>query len=134
MSEEAGIIEDDELLYRRVPVQPSYYDPDKGPNPGSRAFHPGEHDETGISVFRANYIRPEQVAQNDRGKRYYIAVLRAGDLRDRGIRVVPKNSGHPPGHAELPDLTYENRRAITVRKAEVLLSQKLCIEILGPLP
>ncbi|HDY66120.1 MAG TPA: hypothetical protein ENH84_07820 [Phycisphaerae bacterium] len=132
MSDGAEIIEDDEFLYRRILLW--LYNQNDGLKPSPKAFHPGRHDQTGISVYRAKYTTPAQVARNDQGKRYYIAILRAGDLHEHGIRVVPKNSGHPPGHAELPDMTYVNRRTDTVKEAEMLLSQKLCIKVLGPLP
>ena len=70
----------------------------------------------------------------DRGKRYYVAVLRAGDLRSRGLQVVPRVEGHAPGHAEIPQLTYESRKEGEAKEAEQLLARKLCLEILGPLP
>ncbi len=125
-------IENDEYLYRRILLQ--YYDPSQGSEPSPNAFHPRDYDKTEISVFRAKYVTPEQVAQNDRGKRYYVAVLRAGDLRDNGIEVVPRIEGHEQGHAELLDLKSENRRTDAVEEAQQLLARKLCLEVLGPFP
>lgn len=125
-------IEDDECLYRRVSLD--YYDPDQADEPSPLAFHPRAYDQTGISVFRAKYTTPELVVQNDRGKRYYVAVLRAGDLRAHGIQVVPCAEGHPSGHAEIPGLTYENRRTDAAEEAKQLLARKLCLRIIGPLP
>jgi len=125
-------VEDDELLYRRV--RREHFDPDKSHEPSPMAFHPLPYDTTGISVFRARYTGPAQVVQNDRGKRYYVAVLRAGDLRAHGIEVVAAPEGHPPGHAELPCLTYENRHCDAAEETKQLLARRLCIEVLGPLP
>jgi len=132
MGDGAEPIEDDECLYRRVRLD--YYDPKQADEPSPLAFHPRDYDQTGISVFRAKYTTPELVAQNDRGKRYYVAVLRAGDLRAHGIHVVPRPEGHPSGHAEIPELTYENRRTDAAEEAKQLLARKLCLRIIGPLP
>jgi hypothetical protein len=46
-------IEDDEYLYRRIPL--AYFDVNQGDEPSPHAFHPRQYDETGISVFRARY-------------------------------------------------------------------------------
>lgn len=132
MGDQAEPIEDDEDLYRRIPLQ--YFDPRQGREPSPHAFHPGKHDETGISLFRARYISPEEVAQNDRGKQYYVAVLRAGQLRANGLDVVPRPDEHKAGHAEIPSLTYENRHNDAAEEAKQLLARKLCREILGPFP
>jgi len=124
-------IEDDEELYRRIPV--SRYDPEIDPCPSRRAFRPHEYDTNGLSVFRAKYKKPQEVARNDRGKRYYVAVLRAGDLRACGIEVVP--SPIPPddlGHAELPGLRYDNRRE--TEGLQLLLAEQLCVKVMGPFP
>ena len=125
-------IEDEEYLYRRIVFK--YFDPDQGEEPSPQAFHPRSYDKTGLSVFRAKYVTPEQVAKNDRGKQYYVAVLRAGDLRAQGLDVVPRPEGNAPGHAELPGLTYDSRRTDAVEEAQQLLARKLCLKILGPLP
>lgn len=127
-------IEDDELLYRRVPEHPPFYDPATDPKPTPQAFRPHRKDTAGLSVYRAKYKTPEQVAVNPRGKRYYVAVLRAGDLRDGGIEVVPRPESEDPGHAVLPQLTYENRQTDAAEEAAVLLAEKLCLEVKGPFP
>lgn len=79
-------------------------------------------------------MTPEQVTENDRGKQYYVAVLCAGDLRAEGLDVVPRPEANAPGHAEVPGLTYDNRRTDTAEEAQQLLARKLCLKILGPLP
>lgn len=132
MGDGAEPIEDDELLYRRVVLE--YFNGGKGEEPSPEAFSPRTYDKTGISLFRAKYTTPQDVAQNDRGKRYWVAVLRAGNLRANGLQVLPKAEGHPTGHAEIPDLTYENRHEDAAEEAKQLLARKLCLEVLGPLP
>ncbi len=60
MSDGAEIIEDDELLYRRIPLQAKYFDQNNHPQPSPLAFHPTEHDQTGISVYRQGTQHPHK--------------------------------------------------------------------------
>jgi hypothetical protein len=103
----------DELLYRRVPL--IWYSPDTGLSP--QAFDPHKiNDTTGLSVSRAKYKTIDQAALGQPGKSYYVAVLRAVDLFQHGIQVVPRpNLPDDPGHAELPDLTAHNRKTAHLR-------------------
>ena len=126
-------IDDDELLYRRVPL--SHFNESNDPKLTPQTFRPRQDDTTGLSVSRAKYKSIEQVAQNPRDKQYYVAVLRAGDLRAYGISVEPRSK--PPddlGHAELPGLTYDHRRDDSVEEWIVLLAEKLCLRVEGPFP
>jgi hypothetical protein len=99
-------IGDDEILYRRIPVSKGWYD-SNGLSPV--AFDPRPDETTGISVFRAKYKSLEDAAKGLSKKGYYVAVYRAGDLRSHDIQVVPRPLTDDPGHAELPDLTCNNR-------------------------
>ena len=126
-------IEDDERLYRRLPIHPKYFDPAVDPAPTPFAFRPREEDDTGLSVSRAKYKTVEDVAANPRGKQYYVAILEAGELRRRGIRVVPKPLDGDPGHAELPDLRYDNRTTAEAEEMQVALATELC-RVDGPYP
>ena len=126
---------DEEELYRRIPVSTSWYDATKDQHPSPKAFRPRASDVSGLSVFRAKYTSGRDVAQNNRGARYYVAVLRAGDLRMHGIDVIPKPI--PPtelGHAELPGLRYDNRGDNEAEGWQVLLAERLCLRIEGPYP
>ncbi len=67
-------IADDELLYRRVPVSKGWHD-DAGLSP--EAFDPRPNEESGISVYRANFITIEKAAQGKSKQGYWVAVLRA---------------------------------------------------------
>lgn len=103
--------------------------------PAPLAFKPIDKDTSGISVSRARFKTPEEVAKNDRGKQYYVAKLRVGDLRKRGIHVDPKPI-HPDnlGHAEITLLTWVNRKTKQAQELMVQLAHKLILEVLGPLP
>jgi hypothetical protein len=101
-------VADDEYLYRRIPVSKEWYD-ENGLSP--EAFRPRRDEETGISVFRAKYKSIEDAAKGMSKHGYYVAVLRAGDLRNVGIQIIPQPNvpgGYDPSHAELPDLTCHN--------------------------
>lgn len=123
-------VADDELLYRRIPVSKGWYD-EKGLSP--EAFHPRPDEETGISVYRAKYTTLEQAGQGRSKKGYWVAVLRAGDLRRHGIRVDPRPEPEDPGHAELPDLTCQNRDATDALEKQMRLAQ-LSLRVDGPFP
>lgn len=127
-------VADDELLYRRIPVSQRWYDPQVDPCPSPEAFRPTPNDATGLSVYRGKYKTVEEAARGLEGKSYYVAVLRAGDLRANGIDVVPRPKEGDPGHAELPGLTYENRKMDKVLEWKVLLSGQLCLRVEGPFP
>jgi hypothetical protein len=121
-------IADDELLYRRIPVSKGWYD-EQGLS--AEAFDPRPDEETGISIYRAKYVSLEKAAQGKSKKGYWVAVLRAGDLRRHGIRVEPRPLPEDPGHAELPDLTCHNRDSAEARERQQRLVE-LCLRVEGP--
>jgi hypothetical protein len=120
-------IADDELLYRRVPAM--WYEPTLGLS--DNAFSPREDDITGLSVSRAKYKTEEEAARGF-GKCYYLAVLRAGDLREMGIEVEPRPLPGDPGHSELPGLNADNRKTSETLERKNLLAGRLCLEVRGP--
>lgn len=124
-------IADEELLYRRVPASMGWYSP--GAELNSQAFAPRSDDVTGLSVSRAKYRSIEDAAKGRPGKSYYVAVLRAGDLRQNGIEIVPRpRPPDDPGHAELPDLNSSNRKADETLERGRLLAEKLCLRVEDP--
>jgi hypothetical protein len=128
-------VDDDEFIYRRIPMQPAYYDPHFDSTPSPLAFKPIKNDTTGVSVSRALFKTPAEVARNERGKRYYVAKLRVGDLRRRGIRVEAKPiRPHDLGHAEITSLTWDTRKTQQAEEFMVQLAHELVLEVLGPLP
>src|SRR5688572_3679463 len=108
-------IADDELLYRRMSVaaNPQLYDPATR-QLSLKAFEPSkDRDITGLSLFRARYKSLEEAAAGQPGKSYFVAVLKAGDLKDAGIEVQPQphvQGGYDTSHVELTQLTAANYR------------------------
>jgi hypothetical protein len=134
LPDETEPITDDELLYRRIPAALNLYDPHAKPHLLPDAFRPNQNDVTGLSVYRAKFKSVEEAAQGREGKSYYVAVLRTGDLRARGIEVVPRPIAGDPGHAEIPGLTYQNRKTDQALEWKLLLAQQLCLRVDAPFP
>jgi len=121
-------IADEELLYRRIPVSMNWYS-DRGLS--DQAFAPRKDDKTGISVSRAEYTSIEDAAKGSSKQGYYVAVLRAGDLRGNGIEVVPRRLPDDPSHCELPDLNYANRKDERTQELQRILVAS-CRRVEGP--
>lgn len=124
-------ISDDELLLRRIPASQNWVSDDrKSVDP--LAFRPTERDTSGLSIGRAKYETPaEEAAKGAQNKQFFVAVLSVSRIRDAGIQVVPKSLPSDPGHSEIPELTFANRRSDRARE----LVQRLCacvLEIHGP--
>ena len=109
------------------PHQRVWYDPATGVL-NSEAFGPHKtRDTSGLSVPRAKYKSIEEAAHGQPGKSYFVAVLRAGDLRQRGIDVVPRpvlpDGRRDPAHAELPDLNGSVRKADQTLERQRILAE-----------
>jgi hypothetical protein len=87
-------VSDDELLYRRIPTSTGWYDANRVPPLEPEAFRPNRNDQAGISVARAKYKSVDQAAIGRAGKAYFVAVLRAGDLRAAGMEVAARPLPH----------------------------------------
>lgn len=125
-------IADDEILYRRIPESTGWYQPKLDKPVARHAFRPNKSDVDGISLWRATYVSIEQAAQGKPGKRYYVALLEAGELRKYGIDVVPDVEGSLPGHAVIPKLHHEDQKSDAVLEATELLANRLCLGVKGP--
>ena len=125
-------IDDDEILYRRIPVSQEWYDPNDDLPPSPEAFRPVKHDATGLSLSREKYKNIEEAARGQAGKNYFVAVLRAGDLREHGIEVVACPQKEDPGHAGIPALNYEDRKTDQAKEWKTILAHKLTIRVEGP--
>ena len=99
-------ISDDERIFRRIPVSRRWYS-DDGLSP--EAYEPRDDEETGISVYREKYKPLHEAAKGKSKQGYYVAVIKAGELRQNGIRITPRPQPGDPGHAELPDFTCRTR-------------------------
>jgi hypothetical protein len=109
-SDDLGFVGDDELLLRRIPESMNWYNPGTGfIDPA--ALTPNKNDTSGLSLGREVFDAPQQEAAKGRaGKRYYVAVLRASDVRAAGANVHPWPIVGDLGHAEISNLTYDARK------------------------
>ncbi len=131
-------VDDGELILRRIPINPGWYNPASG-EISHLAFRPRRDDVTGLSVTRAKsdshpeFLTPAQdAALGTNASGYYVAVLRVGDLRSHDINVVAKSEQRNSGHAELALLAYDARRSLIAIDATSLLAEKLTIRVEGP--
>lgn len=122
-------IDDEEILYRRIPVSMGWYSEDTGLSP--EAFEPRNDETTGISVYRAKYKTLEAAAKGLSKKGYFVAEFRVGDLRAAGMDIVSRPLPNDPGHAELPSLRCDNRESIEALNHKSLLTS-LPLSIQGP--
>lgn len=120
----------DELLYRRIPASTGWYSPAGGLSP--RAFSPRPEDVTGLSFMRSKYVSVEEAARGSGTSGYYVAVLPADKLVDSGLNLVPRPLPRNPGHVELADLTYANRKSDASLGIMTALAQTLTAEVQGP--
>lgn len=122
-------IADDEILYRRVPA--CWYDASTG-RPLALAFGPNKNrDITGLSLSRAKYKTIEEAALGQPGKTYYVAALRALDVRRAGMTVEPRPVANDPGHSEFPELRADNYKDdLTLERQRRLV--ELCLGVHGP--
>ncbi|MBI4605646.1 MAG: hypothetical protein HY721_27080 [Planctomycetes bacterium] len=127
-------IADDELLYRRISENTRWHQGDANAPVHRKAFQPNKGDLEGLSVSRAKYETPEAAAgRGRRGKSYYLAVLKASDLRAADIAVAPKPQEADPGHAELPALRSDNRKSNEVQGLMMQIA-RLVVRVEGPFP
>ncbi len=108
-----------EFVYRRVHrsfVQTNLLIPIQ-----AAAFRPNQHDTTGLSVFRARFVQPVATLVGvEPGKRneYCVARLLVQDLHRLGLTVIPEPDG-PPGHAVIPELSWQAYQANKQRLKQV---------------
>ena len=124
-------IADGELLLRRIPASQNWVDlQTKSVDP--LAFRPRQSDTTGLSLSRAKYGGPaKEAARGASGKQFYIAILSVDRLREVGIDVVPSPLPGHAGHAEIPALTFENRRSNQSRELVQRLRAAI-VDVQGP--
>lgn len=128
--EEYEPIEDDEILFRRVPLK--LYDRKAEPPVHRDSFRPREYDKTALSLYRAKFQTAEDVGRTGTAKGYYVAHLRAGSIRRERMNVIPKPLESSPGHCEVEELNYANRRTDLSEERQLALAEKLCEKVEGP--
>jgi len=124
MADQTAPVTDDESVYRRV--HRSFFRGDLQPCLQPFAFRPNQNDTTGLSVFRASFLRPEDTLANvdpARRNEYYVACLNVADLRALALTVVaePDPQG-PPGHAIIPELNWPDYQADKARCKAILFN------------
>jgi hypothetical protein len=124
-------VADGEYVFRRIPVSMPWYDPAKN-YLSPVAFNPTKFDTTGLSLTREKLRTIEEAARGKSKSGYYVATLRVGDLRRYGMEVVSKPLDDNPGHAEIPELNYQNKDTDQSKEWKVLLALQLTLRVDGP--
>jgi hypothetical protein len=125
-------VDDEELLFRRIPASTGWCQPDKQPPLDPEAFRPNQYDVTGISLSRERHTSIAEAARGRPGKSYYIAVFRARDLRAVGMELTATPMEGNPGHAEISNLKYENRKSKQAIQWRFQMAHELCLRVEGP--
>src|SRR4051794_14066192 len=96
----------DEPILRRIPKAEGYYDPQKNPPIEAGAFTPNDEDDDGLSFYIERELSISALIENSPPGRSYVVVrLRAGDLYDLGVTLVPmQREGDFPGHVVVPEM------------------------------
>jgi len=131
-------IDDDEVLYRRIPASMNWYDPETD-DLSADAFRPHRSlDTTGLSLTRAQseshpeFLGIEDAARGRSPHGYFVAILRAGDLREKGIEIVSCPEPDNLGHVELPQMNAGARNSDRVLEWKEQLAKYLTREVCGP--
>lgn len=111
----------DEFFYRRIHC--SFVDAELPIPIQAAAFRPNPKDRTGLSVFRARFVEPAgtltTVAEEKRAD-YLVVRIHIQDLRRLGLSILPEpNPDGPPGHAVIPELSWDRYNADKKRSKEV---------------
>lgn len=97
-------------------------------------FRPGNNDIDGLSLFREIYHTPQEIVDKARGPRYYVAYLRAGDLRQKGMVVDAQPTAEFAGHCVISNLNAANKRTDECENWQAQLRTHLqCKSPTGPL-
>ena len=107
-------IQEEEILYRRIPFNQNFFDFDRRCCT-PQAFSPHkDRDQDGLSVYRDKYKLPKDAATNSAGKHGLLATFLAKKLMDLGIDIRPAPLQDDPGHALLPGLNSNDRKNVRV--------------------
>ncbi|MEQ9410943.1 MAG: hypothetical protein RIK87_24745 [Fuerstiella sp.] len=128
-------IDDDEVLYRRIPVSCDWYEAEGGVL-YPEAFAPRRDEHSGISVYRKRFKTLEEVARGRSKQGYYVVSLLASELRVRGLNVEPRpevEDGWDDAHAEIPSLHAGIRKTNEADELQAILAELgMVIPVEGP--
>jgi hypothetical protein len=119
----------DEYLYRRIPASAGWY---AATELSPRAFNPRADNLNGLSFSRSKYATAEQAAHGSGKSGYYVAVLPVDKMFNDGLTITPRPLPDNPGHVELSDLTYTNRKSDRSREIMTALAQTYTSQVMGP--
>ena len=90
-----------------------------------------EDDDNGLSLRRAKHVSLAEAAisLSNPGKKFYVAKLRAGDLRREGMELLidPEDQGH----ILISNMTYALRGDTRVKNWKTQMAEKMC-EVVDP--
>ncbi len=122
-------VEADEHVLRRV--FPEHWAGEETSAPSPYGFKPAGDDADGLTVWLASKKSPESLHGRKREREFYVASLRVGDIRDRGLEVILTDESD--GHCVIPQITaaeYASSEDSTL-EFMVALSESIS-ERLGP--
>ena len=105
-----------------------------------QAFEPSDADTNGLSVVRARFHTPlqvaaikhrERLARNKAAEPLVVVEVSVAALREKGLDVVPDPLPEIPGHAVIPLLNNTQKKG-QVGKQRQLDAVASCIKIHGP--
>lgn len=129
MPSENDPIEDDEYVYRRV--LHTWCDLNSellAHRIDRQVFHPTDKDKEGISLYRALFVTPVQVARDREGNlgRYFVVRLSVAQVRALGLSLKPDPQDGLRGHSLMSEIRHglkgeEKKRAkeLQLRLAEL---------------
>jgi hypothetical protein len=124
MSDQSQPVEESEFILRRIHRQ--HYQEGADIPVLASGFRPTQQDTTGISVFRERFLAQTvdalaSLAPEKQGN-YFLARLAVEDLRKLDLTVVPDpDYAGPPGHAVIPELSWQAYQQEKARLKEVHL-------------
>lgn len=98
-----------------------YYHPEQTPPVEALGFAPSSEDFDGLSLYRALFVEPEDVANGRSPKGYIVVKLIASDILDLGIHII-----HNPledaleGHCLIPEINIKIRSKLRRDKQDSL--------------
>ncbi|MCG3128323.1 MAG: hypothetical protein CHACPFDD_03206 [Phycisphaerae bacterium] len=126
------LIDDDEIVFRRVSEKSGWYDAKSSRPVAWTAFKPNSNDHDGVSVWRAKYQSAADVAAIGArpGTRYFVLAIRVSQLRSAGAQIVPTPVSGAAGHASISSLRvdayHESKDAVRA------LAERIANEIIEP--
>jgi len=111
-TDENAEIDPSEFLLRRVLNRDSDIDLNLARPVSGNAFNPNQHDTDGLSLFRKQFVSPEEVAASGRNPLgYYVVQVQAAEILELGVTLEPDPQPDTlPGHTLIPELTHNTQK------------------------